>query len=275
MNLQEKASDIYFLSLPYNFTSLRQVEGRIWRQGNENENVRMNFMLTNDSIDVFMLQKLQAKQARYMESMKKGADVLDISDINTQELKTAIITDPITRANIEIEILKKKIESEKNRFLADNSFVLRKFEDYLKVKSIVDEKENRFQTILGYSQTEDENTEYWKNKLPEFQSYIDIAKKDVDKVIQELSEKGVNVAEIEKQTQFTESKIEELNAKLENLPEIRNELIGQYKLEKEQALKKTENFDYVMERQNENTKLFSKNSNTKAEENLSYSGRKR
>ena len=66
-----------------------------------------------------------------------------------------------------------------------------------------------------------------------------------------------------------------MNAKLENLPEIRNELIGQYKLEKEQALKKTENFDYVMERQNENTKLFSKNSNTKAEENLSYSGRKR
>ena len=52
-------------------------------------------------------------------------------------------------------------------------------------------------------------------------------------------------------------------------------MIGQYKLEKEQALKKTENFDYVMERQNENTKLFSKNSNTKAEENLSYSGRKR
>ena len=210
-----------------------------------------------------------------MKKIKKGADVLDISDINTQELKTAIITDPITRANIEIEILKKKIESEKNRFLADNSFVLRKFEDYLKVKSIVDEKENRFQTILGYSQTEDENTQYWKNKLPDYQSYIDIAKKDVEKVIQELSEKGVNVAEIEKQTRFTESKIEELNAKLENLPEIRNELIGQYKLEKEEALKKTENFDYVMERQNENTKLFSKNSNTKAEENLSYSGRKR
>jgi hypothetical protein len=33
-------------------------------------------MLTNDSIDVFMLQKLQSKQARYLEAMKKGADVL-------------------------------------------------------------------------------------------------------------------------------------------------------------------------------------------------------
>jgi hypothetical protein len=28
-------------------------------------------MLTNDSIDVFMLQKLQSKQARYLEAMKK------------------------------------------------------------------------------------------------------------------------------------------------------------------------------------------------------------
>jgi hypothetical protein len=38
---------------------------------------------------------------------------LDISDISTQELKTAIITNPETRANIEIELMKKRIESEK------------------------------------------------------------------------------------------------------------------------------------------------------------------
>ena len=37
MNLQENTTDIYMLSLPYNFTSLRQVEGRAWRQGNRNE----------------------------------------------------------------------------------------------------------------------------------------------------------------------------------------------------------------------------------------------
>lgn len=134
MNLQERTTDIYLLSLPYNFTSLRQVEGRGWRQGNKNENIRINFMLTNDSIDVFMLQKLQSKQARYLEGMKKGADVLDVSDISTQELKTAIITDPETRANIEIELMKKQIEGEKNKFLADSAFVLRKYEDYTKGK---------------------------------------------------------------------------------------------------------------------------------------------
>lgn len=102
------------------------------QKGNKNENVRVNFMLTNDSIDVFMLQKLQSKQARYLEAMKKGADVLDVSDISTQELKTAIITNPETRANIEIELMKKRIESEKNKHLADIAFVLRKHQDFLK-----------------------------------------------------------------------------------------------------------------------------------------------
>ncbi|MCZ2084942.1 MAG: restriction endonuclease subunit R, partial [Flavobacteriales bacterium] len=151
MNLQENTTDVYLLTLPYNFTSLRQVEGRAWRQGNKNENVRINFMLTNDSIDVFMLQKLQAKQARYLEAMKRGADVLDISDISTQELKTSIITNPETRAKIEIELLKKKLESEKNKFLADSAFVLRKYEEFTKVQSEVHKAENAYNRILEYS----------------------------------------------------------------------------------------------------------------------------
>ena len=210
MNLQENTSDLYLLTLPYNFTSLRQVEGRFWRQGNKHENIRANFMLTNDSIDVFMLQKLQAKQARYLEAMKKGADVIDVSDINTQELKTAIITNPETRANIEIELMKKRIESEKNKFLADSAFVLRKYEDYKKGKI----------------------------------------------TRSELAAKGVNVIEIEKQTKITEAKIKELDLQIENLSELRKELIAQYRLEKEESLKIAKNRDYVKERETDNSELF-------------------
>ena len=117
MNLQENTSDMYLLTLPYNFTSLRQTEGRMWRQGNKWENVRVNYMLTNDSIDVFMLQKLQAKQARYMEAIKKGASVVDVSDVDTQEMKTAIITNPETRARIEVELLKKGLRMKRQNML--------------------------------------------------------------------------------------------------------------------------------------------------------------
>lgn len=252
MNLQEKTTDVYLLSLPYNFTSLRQVEGRAWRQGNENDNVRINFMLTNDSIDVFMLQKLQAKQARYLEAMKKGVDVLDISDINTQELKTAIITNPETRANIEIEVLKKKIESEKGRFLADNAFVLRKFEDFTKLKDEVTKAEQTYSNAKIWA----EDSDYWKNQLPSYQNAIDLTKAEVEKAAQKLAEKGVNVAEIEKQTKITEDKVLECDQKLENLPDLRVELITLYKLEKEDLLKKNVNLDYVVERALENKELF-------------------
>lgn len=259
MNLQENTTDIYMLSLPYNFTSLRQVEGRAWRQGNRNENVRINFMLTNDSIDVFMLQKLQSKQARYLEAMKKGADVLDISDISTQELKTAIITNPETRANIEIELMKKRIETEKNKFLADSSFVLRKYDSFIKIQEEVTKAQHNYNRILGYSKEEGENPEYWKNQLPFYQKTIDLTKEKVQEEIDILSQKGVNVTEIEQQTKITEDKIAELDKRLEDLPDVREGLVSKYREEKEERLKNNERRDYLGERAIDNVLLFNKN----------------
>ncbi|MCT3897630.1 DEAD/DEAH box helicase family protein [Elizabethkingia anophelis] len=256
MNLQENTTDVYMLALPYNFTSLRQVEGRAWRQGNKNENVRINFMLTNDSIDVFMLQKLQSKQARYLEAMKKGADVLDISDISTQELKTSIITNPETRANIEIELMKKRIESEKNKHLADSAFVLRKYEDVLKVRELVTKAEHSYNRIEGYSKNGDANAEYWATQLPSYQSTIDLHKAQVQETIEKLAEKGIDVTEIEYQTKTTENKITELDKKLDKLPDIKKDLIVQYKKEKDESLKLNQNVDSVGERREENLRLF-------------------
>nr|WP_228459783.1 SNF2-related protein [Chryseobacterium muglaense] len=258
MNLQENTTDVYMLTLPYNFTSLRQVEGRAWRQGNKNENVRINFMLTNDSIDVFMLQKLQSKQARYLEAMKKGADVLDISDISTQELKTSIITNPETRANIEIELMKKRIESEKNKHLADNAFVLRKYEDVLKVQELVTKAEHSYNRIEGYSKNGDGNAEYWATQLPSYQKTIDLHKAQVQDVIENLAQKGIDVTQIEYQTKTTEDKIAELDKKLEELPEMREKLITQYKIEKERNSINSK-IDIKLERASENNNIFKLN----------------
>ena len=256
MNLQENTTDIYMLSLPYNFTSLRQVEGRAWRQGNKNENVRINFMLTNDSIDVFMLQKLQAKQARYLEAMKKGADVLDVSDISTQELKTAIITSPETRANIEIELLKKRIENQKSRYVADNAVILRKHQDFLKIQDGVTKAQNDYNRILGYSNDGSANSDYWKNQLSFYQKNIDAAKQLVDEKISELAGKGINVDEIEKQTKSTDEKISALEEELEKLPEVKAKLVSKYTEEKQKQLLENIKQDYIKNRGEENVQLF-------------------
>ncbi|MBO9703721.1 MAG: DEAD/DEAH box helicase family protein, partial [Sporocytophaga sp.] len=257
MNLQENTSDLYLLSLPYNFTSLRQTEGRAWRQGNKWENVRINFMLTNDSIDVFMLQKLQAKQSRYLEAMKKGANVVDISDINTQELKTSIITNPETRADIEIELMKKRIESDKNRLNADSAFVFRKYEDFLKIKEKVSRAQEAYNTAKQLAGEDGPNTDYWNSLLPYRLQNIEEAKAEVSKAIQNLEQKGVNVTEIENQTAFSETKIAKLDKMLEDLPSIREKMVSQYHREKQEKLKANEARDHIKEREKENRSLFS------------------
>ena len=203
-----------------------------------------------------MLQKLQSKQARYLEAMKKGADVLDVSDISTQELKTAIITNPETRANIEIELMKKRIESEKNKHLADIAFVLRKHQDFLKVQEEVTKAQHNYNRILGYSKEEGDNAEYWKNQLPFYQKSIHLAKEKVQEEINHLLQKGVNVSEIESKKVVTENKIAELDKKLEDLPNVREGLVAKYREEKEMQLKSNENRDYVGDRKAENSELF-------------------
>ena len=75
-----------------------------------------------------MLQKLQSKQARYFRSNEERSDVLMFL-ISVLKIKTTIITNPETRANIEIELMKKELKA-KNKHLADIAFVLRKHQDF-------------------------------------------------------------------------------------------------------------------------------------------------
>ncbi|SDM38607.1 hypothetical protein SAMN05216273_1295 [Chryseobacterium taihuense] len=47
-----------------------------------------------------------------------------------------------------------------------------------------------------------------------------------------------------------------MDLQIENLPELKSELIAQYRLEKQESLKIAENQDYVKERESENFELF-------------------
>ena len=252
MNLQEKTSDMYLLTVPYNFTSVLQTVGRAWRQGNQWENVRINYMLTNDSIDVFMLQTLQNKQSRYMEAMRNGANIIDVSDIDTQELKTAIITNPETRANIEIELLKKRYENEKTKHAADLGFISRKFEDYTKVYDEYLKEKKSYEDMEKWAEKDD----YWKGRLPFRAQEVEKAQKSVEQVIEKLAKKGVNIADFQHQQEIAEKKIAALDKTIEEeLPIIRERLVSQYKQEKQERLSAPQ-IDFVQERAEENKTFF-------------------
>lgn len=121
---------------------------------------------------------------------------------------------------------------------------------------MVTKAEESYNRILGYSKNVDGNTDYWKNQLPSYQKTIDLAKAEVQKTVELLAEKGVNVAEIEVQSKSTEDKIVEFDKKLENLPEIRSKLVIQYKIEKEEQMKINKHRDYVRERTIDNRILY-------------------
>lgn len=74
-------------------------------------------------------------------------------------------------------------------------------------------------------------------------------------MIDNLAAKGVNVAEIEKQTKATEEKISELDKKLEELPEMKENLIAKYKIEKQNNSNNLKT-DFKLERAAENKIIF-------------------
>jgi len=95
IDLQRRGTVIYNLYPDWNPTDLRQLEGRVWRQGNQFAYVRVVMPLVQDSMDVFVFQKLEEKTMRINDIWFKAdrGNVLDVESLDPQEIKLALITD--------------------------------------------------------------------------------------------------------------------------------------------------------------------------------------
>ena len=114
MNLQKKSTVLYNCFINWNPTDMVQLEGRIWRQQNEFENVRIVNPLMIDSIDIFMFQKLEEKTARINTIWSRnGRSVLKLEEVDPNEIKYALIKDPKIIAQIEIDEKSVKLEDDK------------------------------------------------------------------------------------------------------------------------------------------------------------------
>ncbi|MBI5539059.1 MAG: hypothetical protein HY951_03305 [Bacteroidia bacterium] len=95
IDLQKQGTVIYDCYPEWNPTDIRQLEGRIWRQGNRYAYVRIVMPLVQDSMDVFVFQKLEEKTSRINDIWFKGdrGNVLDLESLDPEEIKLALITD--------------------------------------------------------------------------------------------------------------------------------------------------------------------------------------
>jgi len=104
IDLQKKGTVIYNGYPDWNPTDIRQLEGRVWRQGNEFGYVRVVMPLVQDSMDVFIFQKLEEKSNRINDIWYRGdrGNVLDLESLDPEEVKFALITNLEELAKVEI-----------------------------------------------------------------------------------------------------------------------------------------------------------------------------
>lgn len=114
IDLQKNGTVLYNLYLDWNPTDMIQLEGRVYRQGNDFQFVRIVNVLVQDTMDVFIYQKLTEKVARL-------ADIWSYDDLNQvtfdgidpDEIKFALYTNLAELVKIEVEkqerVVKNKI----------------------------------------------------------------------------------------------------------------------------------------------------------------------
>lgn len=123
LNLQRWGAVIYNCYLEWNPTDAIQLEGRIWRQGNLYNNVRIVYPLVIESMDVFMFQKNGEKRARINAIWDYTGDLsaVDLSDYSPEEIMFSLISDINVLLAIDIDRDVIKIGVKKKVFLSNTS----------------------------------------------------------------------------------------------------------------------------------------------------------
>lgn len=106
VNIQDKLIALHHLDVPWRPADMTQREGRILRQGNENEKVYIYRYITEGSFDAYSWQLLETKQ-RFISSLlsgvltdRSGADI-DDTVLDYAEVKALAVGNPLVKERVE------------------------------------------------------------------------------------------------------------------------------------------------------------------------------
>ena len=109
-NIQNRARALHHVDVPWRPADLEQREGRIIRQGNQNQEIEILTYVTEGTYDTVMWQKVQAKalvidQVRRGDTVDSEVESLDGGDIGTAAAETKALAtgDPRYLRQVELE----------------------------------------------------------------------------------------------------------------------------------------------------------------------------
>lgn len=124
-NVQDKLIALHHLDTPYRPSDLEQREGRIIRQGNENETVEIYTYVTERTFDSYSYQILENKQ-RFISQINKGdltireAADIDETTLTFGEIKAITAANPKVKRKMELEQELSRLSSLKISYLQNH-----------------------------------------------------------------------------------------------------------------------------------------------------------
>lgn len=141
MNLQKHSVALYDLFPAWNPTDRIQLIGRIHRQKNKHKYVFIITPLMINSIDIFLMQKLQEKTARINALWDKDGEtsVLDTTDFDPEELKFQLLESPKVIAQLKIDEIVAKLKDNISGLTADIGVAKQLKDDYSTIEYYKDD----------------------------------------------------------------------------------------------------------------------------------------
>src|SRR5436305_9384610 len=114
-NVQKKLKVLHHLDAPWRPRDIEQRDGRIKRQGNENEEVEIYRYVTEGSFDAYMWQTLETKQRFIQQVMSGGTSVREAEDLENgalsfAEMKAIASGNPAVMEKIRIDTEVRKLD---------------------------------------------------------------------------------------------------------------------------------------------------------------------
>lgn len=148
VNLQFYSTCLYVCEVDWNPTDMTQLEGRIWRQKNAFENVRIVIPLLENSLDAFIYNKLKEKTGRINQIWERdGSNEFDVKEIDTEEMTRQVSRSPRQIA----DLIKKQKVKEFNEKLTEYTIQYNSFREVRKLSGEVIDVYNKIDSYGTYN----------------------------------------------------------------------------------------------------------------------------
>ena len=159
VNVQKKLFAIHHLDVPWKPSEMVQREGRMLRQGNDNDNVEVYRYVTAGSFDSYSWQLLESKQKFICQLLSGSFDERDGDELNElvltyAEIKALAIGDPKIKERVETSNELDRLKLYKTSMLARREYLGKKLEDLPGIiaskKAYVKALQDDFITVSAY-----------------------------------------------------------------------------------------------------------------------------